>query len=338
LPPDDSFRPDSPGRHTRRSRWVRALRFVAGLGVALVTLAAAGALWEARAEATDARAYPPPGRLIDVGGHRLHLACAGTGSTTVVIDAGLGDWSTAWSLVQPEVARSTRTCTYDRAGSVWSDPGPQPRVASVFAHDLHTLLARADVPGPYVLVGHSMGGLTMQLFARDYPSEVAGLVLIDSMNSGAPAPQASEVHAPAALPRAVAFFVRGAGHLGVARILTVLGDPLGSAPAALSPEAAGASVARGVLPHHLEAFAAEFLGISAGIAEAAGVRSLGDLPVTVLTAGGNPDPAWPAKQADLLRLSSRSTQVVSESSGHNVHLERPADAVAAIIEMVTSAR
>ncbi len=335
--------PQVPGRPTqehdpRSSRWVRALRFGAAALAALVTLATLGALWEWRAEAADTRAYPPPGVLVDVGGHRLHVVCAGAGSPTVVIDAGLGDWSTAWSLVQPEVARTTRTCTYDRAGSGWSDPGTQPSIASAFALELHALLEHADVRGPYVLVGHSMGGLTMQVFARDYASEVAGLVLIDSMNSGAP-PQPSDAgRAPASLPPVVGFFVRGVGHLGFARLLTVLGDPLGSSPAELSPEAAAAAAARGVLPRHLEAFAAEFLGISAGIAEAAGVRSLGDLPVTVLTAGANPDPAWPAKQTDLLRLSSRSTQVVSASSGHNVHLDRPADAIAAIVEMVTSVR
>lgn len=323
----------------RRSRWARAPRYVGVALGALVAVAALGAAWEWRAEASDARAYPPPGRMVDVGGHRLHLVCVGSGSPTVIIEAGLGDWSTAWSLVQPEVAKTTRTCTYDRAGSGWSDPGPQPRIASAFADDLHALLERADVPGPYVLVGHSMGGLTMQLFARDYASEVAGLVLVESMNSGAPPRPASEVGTPATLPPAIGFLVRGVGHLGIARVLTVLGDPLASAPAELGPEAAAASAARGVLPSHLEAFADEFMGITEGLALAAQVRSLGDLPVTVVTAGvKSADAAWPAKQADLLRLSSRSRQMISEASGHNVHLDRPADATAAIVEMLGSIR
>ncbi|MSP21704.1 MAG: hypothetical protein EXR66_01550 [Dehalococcoidia bacterium] len=126
---------------------------------------------------------------------------------------------------------------------------------------------------------------------------------------------------------------------GIAHILTGLGDPLGSAPAALSPEAASASVARGMRPDHLQAFVDEFLGISEGLAQAAEVRRLGKLPVTLLSAGGeHSDAAWQAKQADLLRLSSNSQQVVSESSGHNVHLDRPADAIAAVLDMATMVR
>ncbi|MSP21705.1 MAG: alpha/beta fold hydrolase [Dehalococcoidia bacterium] len=184
------------------------MRYLAILLVALIALSVVGALWESRAEAIDVRTYPPPGVLVDVWWHRLHIVCVGTGSPTVVIDAGLGDWSTTWSLVQPEVAKSTRTCTYDRAGSGWSDPDPQPRVASAFARELHTLLARADEPGHYVLVGHSMGGLTMQLFAREYASEVAGLVLIESMNHEAPTRPASELHTQDRLALGIGFLMR----------------------------------------------------------------------------------------------------------------------------------
>lgn len=336
--PPDANRP--PSTQDRRLSWLgRVLRYVLVLAGALAALAVVGALWEWRAEASDARAYPPPGRLIDVGGYRLHIHCTGTGSPTVVIEAGLGDWSTGWSLVQPEVAKTTRTCTYDRAGSGWSDPGPQPRIASQFALELHTLLVRADERGPYVLVGHSMGGLTMQLFARDYPTEVAGLVLIDSMNSGATTPPGSKVHTGTNLPAVARLAVRGVGRLGIARTLTFLGDPLGSLPRELPREAAAAFAARGVTPDHLQAFVDEFRGISEGLAQAAEVRSLGTLPVTVVTAGEkSADADWPAKQSDLLRLSSNSRQVLAEGSGHNVHLDRPAYATAAIIEMVASAR
>jgi pimeloyl-ACP methyl ester carboxylesterase len=122
--------------------------------------------------------------MVDVGGHRLHINCTGTGSPTVVIDAGLGDWSTSWGFVQPEVAKVTRVCTYDRAGMGWSEPGPLPRVASQFAKELHALLHNAKIPGPYILVGHSLGGLPVRMFTHDYPSEVAGVVLIDSMHPG----------------------------------------------------------------------------------------------------------------------------------------------------------
>ena len=139
--------------------------------VVLLGLMLAGAWYESVSEAADARAYPPPGQLVDVGGYRLHINCVGTGSPTVVIDAGLGDWSATWNnRVQPEAAKTTRVCTYDRAGMGYSEPGPLPRTAARFAQELHTLLQHAGIPGPYVLVGHSSGGLPVRLFANAYPA------------------------------------------------------------------------------------------------------------------------------------------------------------------------
>jgi pimeloyl-ACP methyl ester carboxylesterase len=154
---------------------------IAGVFAALMLL---GLVYEAAAEASDARINLPPGQLVDVGGHRLHINCTGAGSPTVVIEAGLGDWSTGWGFVQPEVAKTTRVCTYDRAGLGWSEPGPLPRDAAQFARELHSLLQNANIPGPYVMVGHSLGGLPVQVFAHDHPSEVAGVVLVDSMYPG----------------------------------------------------------------------------------------------------------------------------------------------------------
>ena len=119
---------------------------------------------------------------MDIGGYRLHINCTGKGSPTVVVDAGWGDSSAGWGWVQPEVAKTTRICTYDRAGMGWSEVSPQPRTAREFAKELHTLLKNANEPGPYVLVGHSMGGNTMRVYAHDFPAEVAGLVLIDPQN------------------------------------------------------------------------------------------------------------------------------------------------------------
>ncbi len=146
----------------------------------LLGLALLGAAYESVSEASDSRAYPPPGQMVDVGGYRLHINCVGTGSPTVVIESGLGDWSASWSAVQSQAARTTRVCTYDRAGMGFSEPGPLPRTAARFAEELHTLLQRADIPGPYILAGHSAGGYTVRLFAAAYPAEVAGVVLIDS--------------------------------------------------------------------------------------------------------------------------------------------------------------
>jgi pimeloyl-ACP methyl ester carboxylesterase len=169
----------------RVQRVLRAIgRTLAALVGLIVVLGLVGAVYESAAEAADVRAYLPPGQLVDVGGYRLHINCTGTGSPTVVIDAGWGDWSGGWSRVQPEAAKTTRVCTYDRAGMGDSEAGPLPRTAEQFAKELHTLLQHAAIPSPYVLVGHSMGGAPVRVFAHTYAAEVAGVVLIESMNPG----------------------------------------------------------------------------------------------------------------------------------------------------------
>ena len=166
----------------RRGRgWVR---WLGGVVVLVVGLSLAGAIYEPVAEAADIRAYPPLGQLVDVGGYRLHIHCTGTGSPTVVIDGGWGAWSLEWSGVQREVAKTTQVCTYDRAGRGYSEAGPLPRNAVQFAKELHILLERANIAGPYVLAGHSLGGLPVRVFAHEYPTQVAGVVLIDSMSPG----------------------------------------------------------------------------------------------------------------------------------------------------------
>ena len=166
-----------------KSKGRGCLTWLGRIMLLIIGLALVGYIYEPIAEAADAKAYPPPGQMVDVGGYRLHINCTGTGSPTVVIEAGLGDWSTSWGgVVQPEVAKTTRVCTYDRAGLGWSDASSLPSDAAQFAKELHTLLQNANVPGPYVMVGHSLGGLIVRVFAHDYASEVAGVVLVDSMN------------------------------------------------------------------------------------------------------------------------------------------------------------
>ena len=136
-------------------------------------------VYQALGTRKDARVYPPPGRLVGLGSHRLHLLESGRGSPTIVLEAGLMSTVLSWSELQRELAGSFRVVSYDRAGLGWSDIGPMPRTADRIVDELHTLLERAAIPPPYVLVGHSFGGLTMPLFAARFPDEVAGVVLVD---------------------------------------------------------------------------------------------------------------------------------------------------------------
>jgi len=159
------------------------LRFLGILSLSLVGLLLLGLSYQAIASAVDASHYPPPGKLVDIGGYRLHINCTGTGSPTVILDAGLGGTSLDWSKVQPAVAHFTRVCSYDRAGYGWSDTGPGPRTSQQIVKELHLLLVHAQVSGPYILVGHSLGGLNMRQYAYRYPGEVAEMVLLNATSS-----------------------------------------------------------------------------------------------------------------------------------------------------------
>ena len=319
----------------RSSRGRRFLVRLVKVVAVLLVLVLIGTLWESTTEAADQRAYPPPGQLVDMGGYSLHLNCVGTGSPTVVIEAGMGDWSTSWSSqVQPEVAKTTRVCAYDRAGLGWSDPGPLSRTAEHFAQELHALLQRASVPGPYVLVGHSLGGLTVRLFAREHRAEVAGVVLVDSMHPDqATQPLPDPSAEPPATDGDLSITVLAA-RIGLVRLLTGPLDLKGG----LSPAVADAYAAYAVTPRTFQAQDREGAGLAISLSQAAEVTSLGDLPLMVVSRGLDPDPKWQRMQTDLLGLSSNSRQIVAAESGHLIQIDQPDVASGAIVEMVDQLR
>jgi pimeloyl-ACP methyl ester carboxylesterase len=150
-----------------------------GSAVFVTLVVLAGLVLQEIGSARDARRFLPPGQMVDVGGHQLHICATGRGSPTVVLDSGFPGSSLSWTYVQPEVTRFTRACSYDRAGLGWSDAGPMPRTTRQIVEELHALLRNAQVKGPYVLVGHSFGTFTVRLYASTYPDEVAGIVLLD---------------------------------------------------------------------------------------------------------------------------------------------------------------
>ena len=318
---------------TARTSKVRGKGCLLGLGAslaALLGLALVGYLYEPIAEAADAKAYPPPGQMVDVGGYRLHINCTGEGSPTVVIESGWGDFSAAWGWVQPEVAKTTRVCTYDRAGMGWSEASPQPRTAREFAKELHTLLEKANVPGPYVLVAHSLGGYTMRVYAHDYPAEVSGLVLIDAQDL--PASDAATFNAAPkpgknSLPSLMA-------RIGVVRLLAAPLDAIKNLPEGDKQ----AYTAYAVTRRGAQTFLDEGMGMSEGGAQARAVNTLGALPLIVLSRGKDQDAKHTAAQTDLLQLSTNSQQFFADQSGHSIHIEQPEAAVAAIVKMVEQVR
>jgi pimeloyl-ACP methyl ester carboxylesterase len=311
-----------------KSKGQGCLIWLGRIVASIVVLALLGAIYEPIAERADAKAYPPPGQLVDVGGHRLHINCTGTGSLTVVIEAGLGDWSTSWAgAVQPEVAKTTRVCTYDRAGLGWSDASSFPSDAAQFAKELHTLLQNANVPGPYVMVGHSLGGLIVRIFAHDYASEVAGVVLVDSMNPRQVTESLSNKLALFSSIEAVA------ARVGVGRLLVKL-----PVIASGAPQNGEAYYPLFIRPQSLQTTANEYKALPDSAAEAAAVTSFGDLPLIVLTAKLNTNPGWPEWQNELLQLSSHSEHLFAENSGHVIQFDQPDAAISAILKMVELVR
>jgi pimeloyl-ACP methyl ester carboxylesterase len=146
----------------------------------LLALAVIGAIYQVIATQIDQRTYSPPGEMVDVDGHLMHINCIGEGGPTIILEAANLGMSAHWVRVQQQLAQSTRVCAYDRAGMGWSEAGPEPRDARQISSELHTLLKGAATEGPYVLVGHSYGGLYARMYAARYPKQVAGVALVDS--------------------------------------------------------------------------------------------------------------------------------------------------------------
>src|SRR6476661_4820744 len=198
--------------------WRWTMRILVVLGAFLIVAALSGATYQWLATRRELSATPPPGQLVDIGGYRLHLWCTGDGAPAVILDTGLGGSTPGWGFVQPEVARFTRFCSYDRAGMGYSDPGPSPRTARRIASELAELLARSGIAGPVILVGASIAGFDVRVFASDYPQRAAGLVLVDSSHED------DVLDVPA-----MARFVPVLSTFGVLRLLGVsFGEPIDS--------------------------------------------------------------------------------------------------------------
>lgn len=317
---------------SRSGRWLLYPVFAALL------LAAVGGVYETVRETADANTYPMPGELIDVGGHSLHLQCTGSGSPTVVLEPGGGEMSSALGWIAPAVAGHTQVCVYDRAGRGWSEPADTPQDATQIATDLHTLLDRGRVPGPYVLAGHSFGGLYVLTFAARYPDEVAGMVLVDSTAPASAAkPEATSPGEEGSynIMSRVSAVVSTSARLGLGRLIGQL--DYGSLPPRSRDEARASTAT----VSHVRSTIDEYLQATASTEEAAALVDFADKPLVVLTAGVGSNPAWLAAQDHLATLSANSLHRVIDGANHIglLHDEQGAAATTqAILDVVTSIR
>jgi pimeloyl-ACP methyl ester carboxylesterase len=322
------------------SSWLRRI-VVALLGIALL-LTAFGFIYENISEARDRRFHPMPGRLVEIlsGGSSLnmHIDCSGQGTPTVVLDSGLGDSFISWQKVQPQIAGFTRVCSYDRAGIGYSDSSPQPRTSQVIAEELHSLLQAAGISPPYVLVGHSMGGYDVRVFAGLYRNEVAGMVLVDASHPD------QEKRLPIELSDMEGSWLRQAEFLefgmpfGIPRLLGLCGEN----PAVRAVECNFHTAREGI---------AEMKAFRESSAQVAATGSLGDLPMVVLS--HDPDKpsadfpadvakrtndAWEKMQEEMAHLSTRGTQEIAKNSGHYIQMDRPDLVIDAVRKVVYQAR
>ena len=334
--------------------WTVVLAIVAALVLA-------GVLYQAVGAARDRRRLAAPGALGPVGRHRLHYRCEGSGAPAVLLEAGIAASSLSWSRVQPVIARSTRVCSYDRAGLAWSEAASSARSTPALVRELRALLEHAGVPPPYVLVAHSFGALVIRAFARTHPADVAGLVFVDPLHPEEwcdPSPdQRHTLRGGIFLSRVGALLAR----LGVVRLSLALlsggapGAPrrfsrlFGRTAAALLEHMVGEvqklppEVLPSVQAHwsHPRAFRgmwqhlAAMPSCSADLAR--GTDEFGDRPVVVLSAGTR-SARWLDADAALAHASSNGRHIVSPHSGHWIHLDDPDLVVRAIQEVIALTR
>lgn len=343
LQPEAAPRPGAVRRVLRRLlKWARNALLVLVALVVLVVLA--GQVQQFRL----ARAYPPPGELVQVGDHKLHVMRAGEGPT-VVFENGPGGMGIDWSLVMPEVSEFATTIAYDRAGLGWSEPASGSRDIATLVTELNQMLQATGATPPYVLVGHSYGGLIVRAYAYTYPEDVAGLVLVDAAHEDQfeiypeeYAAKAENIGQQMASLRLVYRLVTGSG------VPALLGAATKDVSQHLPTELGEAREAATLIDSsHSVAATDEMTALPSSLDHVKQIRApLGDIPVIILTHGrlidaGVPEgleeeveAAWQAMQTNLLEISTDSSLTIAEQSGHNIHVEQPELVIEAIREVL----
>jgi pimeloyl-ACP methyl ester carboxylesterase len=329
------------------------------LALLLTVVLAIVAFQGLRAKAALRAQYPPSGQMVDVGGYKLHIYCQGSGSPTVVLVPGAGDYSLTWSLVQPEVAQTTRVCAYDFGGFGWSELGPKPPTVENIVAELHTLLSNAGIEGPYVLVGHSLGGMYVRAYAVRYPEEVVGMVLVDSTHEdqmaryyAAVASDGDESGGSSATDQInlLVYQVMLQSFEGL-NSLGILAMNPESFPANVPPQPEVAKEYKAVMLSNDSFFEAlrqqgDYMEENEAAVREMHITSLGDIPLVVLSSGKvDAQPGLSAEEtaelkaelhADLAALSSRGELIFAEESSHLIQWDQPELVIDAINQVLDS--
>jgi pimeloyl-ACP methyl ester carboxylesterase len=322
---------------------------IIALILVITVLLLTGVAIECLAERRDRRRFPHPGRMVLVGDRKLHLVLTGTrqpGEPLVLLETGMGSWSFHWRLVQSEIAQFTRVCSYDRFGLGWSDPGESPRHAERIATELHQALQAAGEHGSYLLVGHSLGGIFVRQFARLYPDEVWGMVLVDSAHED----QLERMPWAREEAKNIKAFFTLLAMLHRVGILRLFGNSLlASFPSVSTAEEKRAFLSVLLASCYFQTTRDESLSLLDPLKKADRLSSLDGKSLAVIQAGGRPDPlprgyteerwqeqrrAWDSIQQDLLKLSTNSRLEIAENSIHTVQVEQPDIVIEAIKQIL----
>src|ERR671921_720719 len=293
--------PRQTGKHSQETQprrgmgfWIR--RGFVWLVAGLLALAVIGAIYQAIATQIDQHTYSPPGEMVDVGTHSLHINCLGEGSPTVILEAANLGMSAHWVRVHQQLAQTTRVCAYDRAGMGWSERGPEPRDARQVSGELHTLLKGAGTERPYVLVGHSYGALYTQMYAARYPNQVSGVVLVDSSHPEQ-FTRSPEGRAMYEQTRRMGAVIPWLTRLGVIRLTNYY-----PAHPDLPPHQRAQIEAFNASTHHVATTLEEYRATPQTTAQVRRAGSLGYTPLVVITAGEQSS-VWLEMQDELAALS-----------------------------------
>jgi pimeloyl-ACP methyl ester carboxylesterase len=320
-------------RRARRDLSSRTRTWLLNPVLAVLVLFALGGAYQTIGRTTEP-AVAMRGALVDVGPYRLHLECTGTGAPVVILEPGGGASAATLGWIAPEVARHTTVCVYDRAGKGWSDAAPTAPDGAQIANDLSTLLDRARVEGPFVLAGHSFGGLYVMRYAWEYPDEVAGMVLIDSTAPNTN-PVASATEGSDSFLRHVSALVSATARLGLGRLLA------GASPSDLPPPYRDEARASAATAKEMAAFIEEYAVAGRSASEAGKLTTLDGKPLVVLTAEQGNAAGWMAHQDAMATLSTNSRHDVVPGSTHQSLTDNPAHAAIvsqAIIDVVEAIR
>jgi len=298
----------------------------------ILALAVIGAIYQVVATQIDQRTYSPPGEMVNVNGRLMHINCMGEGGPTVILEAANFGMSAHWVRVQQQLAQTTRVCSYDRAGMGWSERGPEPRDARQISSELHTLLKGADTEGPYVLVGHSYGGLYARMYAARYPKQVAGVVLVDSSHPEQ-FTHSEEGRAMYEQTRRMGAFLPWLTRLGVIRLTNLY-----PAHPDLPPKQRAQIEAFNSSTQQWVTTVEEFGATPQTNAQVRSMGSLGDKPLAVVSAGKQSSD-WLEMQDELAALSSDSVHRVVDGATHESLLYDKGDSqvTSATIEQVVDA-